>query len=147
MTLCPRKAKSPPLPIARIDLARRSIYLDSFGHRNPIPVAAQIGPFLRSGVITGRDPSSGTMPESMAEQCDQVFARIREILAAAGGSPDDILKLTVRLAEFRDRDDLNRCWTAMFPDRENRPARQVIAAVGLDGGALIHADIEAVLAK
>ncbi|MFD2759264.1 RidA family protein [Gulosibacter faecalis] len=125
-------------------MARRSIYLDSFGHRNPIPVAAQIGPFLRTGVLTGRDPATGEMPDSLAAQCDAVFARIRDVLAAADATPDDVLKVTVRLSDATDRDDLNRCWLELYPDAENRPARQVIAST-LGGGARIHVDFEAVL--
>jgi hypothetical protein len=54
------------------------------------------------------------------------------------------LKLTVRLADYGDRDALNREWLAMFPDPDSRPARQVLAA-HLDGGALIHCDLLAVL--
>lgn len=123
---------------------RRSIYLDSFGHANPIPVAAVIGPHLRTGVLTGKDPTTGAMPETLGEQVAQVFARIRDVMAAAGGTLDDVLKVTVYLTEFRDRDALNAAWTEMFPDPANRPARQVIAAE-LDGGARIHASLEAVL--
>ena len=52
--------------------------------------------------------------------------------------------MTIWLADPRDRDALNREWLAMFPDAGSRPARHVVPA-SLDGGALIHADVLAVL--
>lgn len=119
--------------------------MDGFAHANPVPVASRIGNLVFSGVLTGRDPVSHEMPETLAEQCANVFDRIRELMAAVGGSTDDIGKVTVYLANFRDRKALNDRWLRMFPNPDSRPARQVIAAT-LDGGALIHCDVIAVLA-
>lgn len=125
---------------------RRSIELEGFGHANPIPAARQIGPFLASGALTGRDPETREMPEGLPEQCANVFRHVRALLAAAGGTPDDVLKMTFHLADPRDRVALNREWLAMYPDPAQRPARQAIAA-RLDGGALIHCDLLAVLGQ
>lgn len=121
-----------------------SVDLPGFGHANPIPAASRIGPFLASGALTGRDPETREMPADLGQQCANVFTHVRALLAAAGGTPDDILKLTVRLADPGDREALNHEWLAMFPKPERRPARQVIAA-RLGGGALIHCDLLAVL--
>lgn len=123
---------------------RRSIDVPGFGHANPIPVASRIGPFLATGVLTGRDPATGEMPAGLAEQCANVFEHIRTVMAAAGGTTDDILKLTVWLADYRDREALNDQWLSMFPDPASRPARQVVAAQ-LDGGSLVQCDLLAVL--
>jgi 2-iminobutanoate/2-iminopropanoate deaminase len=123
---------------------RQAIYIDGFAHANPVPAASRIGPFLFTGVLTGRDPETTQMPASLDEQCANVFDRVREVMAAAGGSTDDIAKMTFWLADYRDRDALNREWVAMFPDAATRPARQAMAAT-LDGGALIHGDLVAVL--
>jgi len=124
--------------------ARESIYLDGFAHRNPVPVASRIGPFVHSGVLTGRDPETLEMPDSLDEQMANVFARIRELMDAVGGTSDDIAKLTFWLADYRDREALNREWEAMFPDPANRPARQAMAAT-LDGGSRVHCDVVAIL--
>ncbi|MEF2975969.1 RidA family protein [Subtercola sp. YIM 133946] len=123
---------------------RVSIDLPGFGHANPIPAASRIGPFVFSGVLTGRDPETRQMAPTLDEQCANVFVHVRELLAAAGGSTDDIVKMTFWLADYRDRDALNREWLAMFPDAASRPARQVVAAV-LDGGSLVQCDLVAVL--
>ncbi|SCD36888.1 Enamine deaminase RidA, house cleaning of reactive enamine intermediates, YjgF/YER057c/UK114 family [Streptomyces sp. BpilaLS-43] len=123
---------------------RVSIYLPSFGHANPVPAASRIGPFLASGALTGRDPATGEMPEDLRAQCANVFAHVRALMAAVDGATDDILKMTFRLARYRDRGPLNREWTTMSPDPAHRPARQVVAA-RLDGGALVHCDLMAIL--
>jgi enamine deaminase RidA (YjgF/YER057c/UK114 family) len=125
---------------------RKSIYLEGFTHANPIPVASVIGPFLYSGAITGKNLSTGLMPSTLDEQCAVIFERVRQVMAMAGGSTDDIIKMSFDLAEYRNRDALNREWLAMFPDPLSRPARQARSAV-LDGGALIHCEIVAVLSS
>lgn len=123
---------------------RRSIYVEGFSHANPVPAAAQIGPFLFSGAITGRDPETKAMPADLDTQCVNLFRHVRAIVEAAGGSTDDIVKLTVWLTRFRDRDALNREWEAMFPDPQNRPARHVLAAE-FDGDMQVQCELIAVL--
>lgn len=124
--------------------SRESIHLEGFSHQNPVPAASRIGPFLFTGVLTGRDPVSREMPRDLASQCANVFAHVREVVAVAGGSTDDIVKMTFWLAEYRDRDALNTEWIAMFPDPDTRPARQVMAA-RFDGATLVQCDLVAIL--
>lgn len=123
---------------------RVSINPPGISHENPIPAASRIGPFLASGVLTGKDPETGDLPSDLAAQVANVFTQVRGVMDMAGGSTDDILKLTVHLVDYRDRTALNEEWEAMFPDPQSRPARQVMAAQ-LDRGALIQADLLAVL--
>lgn len=123
---------------------RVSIDLPGFGHANPIPAASRIGPFLFSGVLTGRDPHTGEMADGLDAQAARVFAHVRALMEAAGASTDDIIKMTFWLADYRDRDALNREWLAMFPNSSSRPARQAMAAT-LDGGCLIQCDLVAVI--
>ena len=125
-------------------MQRVSIYLQGFGHDNPIPVASKIGPYLASGVLTGRDPETQRMPVDLASQVANVFEHIRNLMAAAGGGPEHILKLNIHLVDYRDRAALNEHWLQMFPDPASRPARQVMSAT-LDRGALIQADLLAIV--
>ncbi|MCQ1956169.1 RidA family protein [Arthrobacter sp. zg-Y826] len=94
--------------------------------------------------MTGRDPATGDMPPQLDQQCANMFGHVRALLAAAGGSPEDVLSMTVRVSDFRDRRALNTEWVTMFPLPESRPARQVVSA-DLDRGALIQCDLLAVL--
>ncbi len=123
---------------------RISLYSKGFSHKNPIPSASRIGNLLVSGVIIGRDPDTGDLPESLADQCTCMFRQIRLVMEAAGASLDDIIKVTVWMKDSSDRSALNREWLAMFPDAQTRPARQAMI-MEMGGGMLIKCDIMAVL--
>ncbi|MFK3668973.1 RidA family protein [Leifsonia aquatica] len=123
---------------------RTSIHIAGFAHANPVPVASRIDRHVYSGVLTGRDPETKAFPADLDTQMANVFDRVRELMAAAGGTTDDIIKLTFWLADYRDRDALNRQWLAMFPDPDDSPARQAMSAQ-LDNGALVQCDLVAIL--
>ncbi|MFI6073879.1 RidA family protein [Actinoplanes sp. NPDC051343] len=123
---------------------RRSVHIGGFEHANPVPAASRIDRFVFSGAITGRDPQTRDMPADLGAQCANMFRHVREIVEAAGGSPDDIVKMTVWLRDYRDRDALNEQWEAMFPDPDSRPARHALAAT-FDGDTLVQCDFIAVL--
>ena len=123
---------------------RKSIHIDGFAHKNPIPNASVIGNMLVTGLIMGHDTRSDTVPDTIEEQCAILFRHIRDIVNAAGGTTDDIIKMNVWLKDPSDRSALNAEWTAMFPDPENRPARQ---ASSLEGYSIVmmQCDFMAVL--
>lgn len=118
---------------------RQSIYLDEFGHKNPIPAAARVGDTLMSGIVHGLDPATGEVAETLDAQCALMFQHVRSIVEAGGGTTDDIVKMTVWMQDRSQRDPVNREWEKMFPDPANRPARQVMAA-DLTGGILVQCD-------
>lgn len=123
---------------------RQSVHIDGFVHSNPIPNASRIGNIVASGVILGRDSETDTVPETLEAQCALVFRHMRAIVEAAGGTPDDILKVTVWLRDPSDREALNAEWTRMFPDADARPARHTQPAP--EGGPyLIQCDFLAVI--
>lgn len=122
---------------------RTSIYVESFGHVNPIPAACRIGDLIYSGVITGRDPETGGPAETLDRQCVLMFQHMCAIVEAAGASTDDIIKVTVWLQDRGDRTALNREWTALFPDPADRPARHTIGA-DLDSDLLAQCEFVAV---
>ena len=109
-------------------------------HANPIPNACRIGNLVMSSVIIGTDPVSGEMPADMETQCRNMFVHVRGIAETAGGSTDDIIKMTVWLKNLNDRAALNEEWLRMFPDPASRPARHAHQYVG-DLTALIQCDV------
>ncbi len=123
---------------------RRSIHIDEFVHKNPIPNASLIGDFVVSGAIMGRDPETDAPGATLADQCRLVFRHMRSTVEAAGGTTDNIIKVTVWLKDPSDRDALNAEWTAMFPDPESRPARHTQKDVS-DSPYLLHCAFMAVL--
>lgn len=123
---------------------RTSIYIDGFEHTNPIPAASRVGNLLMSGLIVGRNDETGELPATLDEQCAFVFRHMRTIVEAAGGTLDDIVKVNVWLLDRSQRDPINREWLAMFPDPQNRPARQAMQA-NLSKGMLVQLDFVAVI--
>jgi len=124
---------------------RKSIYVEGFSHKNPIPAACRIGNSLYSGSIQGTDPASGKYGATLEEQCSLMFAHVRRIVEAAGGGSGDIVKMTVWMKDRTQRAALNKPWLEMFPDANSRPARHTMNG-DLDGEKLIECDFVAILA-
>jgi len=123
---------------------RTSIHIEDFHHVNPIPAACRIGRLLASGIVNGTDPATGKVAPTLEQQCAYMFAHVRRIVEAAGGTTDDIIKMTVWMSDRSQREALNREWLKMFPHENSRPARQAMQA-SLTGGILIQCDFLAVL--
>src|SRR3954451_2312471 len=100
---------------------RKSIEIVGFAHKNPIPAASRLGNMLMTGIITGTDPATGKLADTLEAQCANIFHHVRSIMAAAGGSTDDIIKMNVWMADRSKRDVLNAEWVKMFPDPNARP--------------------------
>jgi 2-iminobutanoate/2-iminopropanoate deaminase len=75
-----------------------------------------------------------------------MFANVRRVMAAAGGSPDDIVKVVVWAKDKSFKDAMNKEWLGMFPDEHSRPARHTMMYNGFSGNVLIQCEIVAVLA-
>jgi 4-hydroxy-4-methyl-2-oxoglutarate aldolase len=106
---------------------RRSIEVEGLAHGNlPIPVASRIGNIVATGGVRGVDPATGEMPQDVGAQARLMFDNLGRIVAAAGGSADDILKLTIWITDNDVRAALNDPWMDMFPDPHARPARHVL---------------------
>jgi 2-iminobutanoate/2-iminopropanoate deaminase len=107
---------------------RRSINFPGFKHQNPIPNASRIGNILMSSVISGVDPGTRDMPPQLARQVTNLFSHIRACVEAAGGTPEDIIKVEFWMKDpGTGRGALNEEWVKMFPDEAARPARHTMA--------------------
>src|ERR1051326_5869436 len=124
---------------------RRSINVAGASHTNPIPSASRRGPFVASGAISGADPATGKVPDALDAQCAQMFANVRRVMEAAGGTPDDIVKMTVWISDRALRPTLNKYWVEMFPDPHSRPARHTVASSDLVPPMQIQCDLMAVI--
>jgi len=124
---------------------RVSIEVPGLKHDNPIPAACRIGPFLVSSVISPKD-AGGKVPESLDAQCAQVFDNLKALLAAAGASPEQVIKLTVWLKDRALRPHVNKFWLELFPDPDSRPARHTFSAPDLPDPQMVHMEVMAVLA-
>jgi 2-iminobutanoate/2-iminopropanoate deaminase len=124
---------------------RKSIEVLGLEHVNPIPNASRIGPFLVSGGIFGKDPSTGKVPEGVEAQCEQMFANVRKVLEAGGAAPENVIKLSVWLKDMANRPVVNKYWLLMFPDPHSRPARHTFSTPDLRAPLLVECEIMAVI--
>jgi 2-iminobutanoate/2-iminopropanoate deaminase len=123
---------------------RQSVNFPGFAHSNPIPNASRIGNIMMSSVISGVDPGTRNMPPDLAAQVANLFTHIKNAVEAAGGSPDDIIKINFWMKEpGTGRAALNGEWLKMFPEEGSRPARHT-SALGADGNALVTCEFVAV---
>ncbi|GGN99975.1 MULTISPECIES: Rid family detoxifying hydrolase [Haloarcula] len=80
---------------------------------------------------------------SVAEQTEQALSNLRAVLTEAGTSVDDVLKVTVYLADIEDFDEMNATYETFFAT--DPPARSAVAVDALPKGAAV--EIEAVATK
>jgi enamine deaminase RidA (YjgF/YER057c/UK114 family) len=126
---------------------RRSINGSHARHENPIPNASRIGPYVVSSVIGGANPGGRVLPATLEEQVANVFRHIRHDIEAAGGTVEDIIRITFWLKDpVNQRAALNEQWVAMFPDPESRPARHS-QYLPEHARALVQASFEAVILR
>jgi 2-iminobutanoate/2-iminopropanoate deaminase len=113
-----------------------------------------IGPYsqaVRAGqllFISGQipiDPATGTLiAGDIAAMTHRVFANIKAILAAAGGTLDQVVRTTVFLADMNDFAAMNDVYATYFS--QPAPARSTVQAARLPKDARVEIDVIAVLA-
>ena len=114
---------------------------------------AAIGPYsqaIRAGDtlwMSGQialDPKTMQIVEGGIEaQAKRVFANMRAVLAAAGGSFDDVVKLSILLVDLGDFAKVNEIMAAEF--RQPFPARSTYQVAALPRGSRIEVEAVAVL--
>jgi len=124
---------------------RRSIEVEGFGHGGtPIPAASRIGNMIASGGIAGIDTATGKIAGDLEGQVIAMFANVRRIVEAGGGTTEDILKMTIWVRDRAARSVIDPLWTKMFPDAKSRPARHTLV-YQLPDPMLVQCDFLAVL--
>ena len=124
---------------------RQSVNFPGFSHQNPIPNASRIGNVMMTSVISGVDPGTRNLPPELSKQVTNLFTHVRTAIQQAGGTPDDIIKMTVWLKDRSQRAPVNAEWQKMFPNEHSRPARHALQ-MDMDGGAQVQCDFTAVIA-
>ena len=113
-------------------------------HKNPIPAATRIGNMVFSSAVGGEDPATHDLPDEPEAQIANTFSTIRAIMREAGGTVDDIGKMSVYLADKDNRKLVNPHWLEMFPDEGSRPVRHTTEKT-LPPGRHIQVEFIAVL--
>ena len=122
---------------------RISYDLPGMLHTNPIPIATRKGPLVVSGGIAGMDPATGAYLDGIDAQVEKMFENVREVMLLAGGTPEDIVKMTVWLPSRELRPHVNKEWVKMFPDAHSRPSRHSFNNPDLPKGCLVQCELMA----
>lgn len=121
----------------------------------PIDTAAApkaIGPYsqaIRAGNTVylsgqiGLDPATGQLVDGTEDQAKRVFANLKAVAEAAGGSLGQIVKLSILLVDLGDFAKVNDIMAAHFTPPY--PARATYQVAGLPRGARIEVDAVLVL--
>jgi 2-iminobutanoate/2-iminopropanoate deaminase len=115
----------------------------------PTPVGAY-SPAVRAGdfvFISGqvpRDPRTGKLPgDDIESQVHQVLTNVKEALATAGATLDDVVSVTTYLANVNDWQTFNDIYKATF-----RPPYPTRTAIGADlRGILVEISAVAYLGR
>ncbi len=90
----------------------------------------------------GLDPATGNLVDGIDAQTHQVFKNLRAVAQAAGGELDDIVKLTILLADLADFAKVNEIMATYF--KPPYPARATYQVAAIPKAARL--EVEAILA-
>jgi 2-iminobutanoate/2-iminopropanoate deaminase len=106
----------------------------------PYSHAVWAGDLLYLSGQTPLDPTTGRLVEGdVAAQATQCFRNLLGVLAAAGLSPADVVKVNVYLTDTADFAAMNAAYAAQFVPPY--PARTTVAVAGLPRGARIEIEM------
>lgn len=107
----------------------------------PYSQAIQAGGLLFASGQIPLDPATGNLVgDTIEAQTEQVIANIREVLAAANLTFEDVVKTTCYLADMADFAAFNGVYARYFT---GKPARSCVAVKALPKGALVEIEITA----
>jgi 2-iminobutanoate/2-iminopropanoate deaminase len=101
------------------------------------------GTFVFTAGQIGRDPKTGTMAEDLTGQTRQALENLRTVLAAAGASLSDIVRMLVFVTDLSAGQDFNAVYAEFFG--QDPPVRTRVQAAALAPGALVEIEAIAVL--
>jgi 2-iminobutanoate/2-iminopropanoate deaminase len=107
--------------------------------------AIRVGDLVFVTGMTGRNPDTGELEEGLEAQTRRVLANIDAILSAAGCTNEDIVKVTLLLADIKDFKAVDAIYAAWLPGVGITPwpARTAFAALGLPAGARVMLEVVA----
>ena len=107
--------------------------------------AIRAGDFVFLTGQTGRSHDTGQLEEGLEGQTRRMLANIEAVLAAAGCARQDIVKVTLLLADIGDFKAVDQIYAEWLPDRGESPypTRTAFQAAALPAGAKVMMDVVA----
>lgn len=111
------------------------------GARVPASQATRFGDVIWVAGQVGRNPATNEIPKGMAAQTRQCLENMKAVLAAAGSSMDNVLKVNIYVTDMSGFAEMNAVYREYFS--ANPPARATVEVKGLANPDLVI-EIEAV---
>jgi 2-iminobutanoate/2-iminopropanoate deaminase len=123
-------------------MAKQAIHsADAPAAIGPYSQAIRVGDTIYLSGQIGLDPATGNLRDGTEAQARQALENLRAVAKASGGTVDDIVKLTLLLADMADFAKVNEIMAGFFA--KPYPARATYQVAALPRGARV--EIEAVL--
>ncbi|MFD1126498.1 RidA family protein [Lentilactobacillus raoultii] len=112
----------------------------------PYSQAVQTGNTLYCSGQIGLDPATGKLVSGdVVDQATQALHNLQEVVKAAGFEFDEVVKVTVFMANVADFSKVNQVYDQFFGKAKVLPARSAVGIAGLPLGAQV--EIEAIASK
>lgn len=110
----------------------------------PYSQAVKAGNTLYLSGQLGMNPATGELVSAdVKEQTAQALKNMKAVLAAAGATPDNVVKTTVFITDMADFQAVNAVYAETFAS--DAPARSCVAVAALPKGARVEVEAIAVL--
>ena len=109
----------------------------------PFSEAVRVGNMLYLSGQIGIDSSMKLVPGGIKAETQKVMENIKGTLKRCGSSLDNVIKVTVMLADISEWGEMNDVYVKFFS--KNKPARSSLGANGLAMGARVEIESTAVL--
>ena len=110
----------------------------------PYSQAVQAGSTVYLSGQLGMNPATGELVSAdVREQAAQALKNMKAVLAAAGTTPENVVKTTVFLVDMADFQAVNAVYAETFAS--DAPARSCVAVAALPKGARVEVEAIAVL--
>ena len=120
-------------------MARHVIHTDAAPKAiGPYSQAVRCGSTVYLAGQIGLDPATMELVAGIGPQIQRVFENLKAVAAAAGGSLNDVVKLTVYLTDLNHFGRVNEIMATYFA--APYPARAALGVASLPRGALIEVD-------
>ncbi len=109
----------------------------------PFSEAVRLGRLLYLSGQIGLDGTGKVVPGGIAAETRQVMENIRLILEKHGSSLDQVIKVTVMLADMSEWGKMNEAYVPFF--KKHYPARSAFGTTGLALGARVEIECMALI--
>lgn len=107
----------------------------------PYSQAIRAGNFIFASGQLGTNPQTGKLQEGVEAQARQALANVQAVLAAAGSGVENVVKVTLFLANMADFAKVNAIYGEVF--HHEPPARSTIQVAALPLGGLVEIEVVA----